>query len=294
MLQGLEHRDVRVGDVTLAASVGGSGPPLLLLHGYPQTRACWHLVAPGLARRFTVVAADLRGYGDSSKPAADDDHAAYSKRTMAADMVGLMRELGHERFSVAGHDRGARVARRMALDHPAAVERAAVLDIVPTLTLFDGTDQAFATAYYHWFFLLQPDGLPETMIGRDPEWFLRETLRRWSGRARPLDEGAIREYARCFSDPAAIHGSCEDYRAAATIDLEHDRADAGRRMDCPLLVLWGAHGAMERLHDVLGSWRDSASEVSGRALPCGHFLPEECPEETLAELTSFFAPSRDG
>ena len=294
MLQGLEHRDVRVGDVTLAASVGGSGPPLLLLHGYPQTRACWHLVAPGLARRFTVVAADLRGYGDSSKPAADDDHAAYSKRTMAADMVGLMRELGHERFSVAGHDRGARVARRMALDHPAAVERAAVLDIVPTLTLFDGTDQAFATAYYHWFFLLQPDGLPETMIGRDPEWFLRETLRRWSGRARPLDEGAIREYARCFSDPAAIHGSCEDYRAAATIDLEHDRADAGRRMDCPLLVLWGAEGAMERLHDVLASWRDSAAEVNGRALPCGHFLPEECPEETLAELTSFFAPSRDG
>ena len=294
MLQGLEHRDVRVGDVTLAASVGGSGPPLLLLHGYPQTRACWHLVAPGLARRFTVVAADLRGYGDSSKPAADDDHAAYSKRTMAADMVGLMRELGHERFSVAGHDRGARVARRMALDHPAAVERAAVLDIVPTLTLFDGTDQAFATAYYHWFFLLQPDGLPETMIGRDPEWFLRETLRRWSGRARPLDEGAIREYARCFSDPAAIHGSCEDYRAAATIDLEHDRADAGRRLDCPLLVLWGAHGAMERLYDVLGSWRDSAAEVNGRALPCGHFLPEECPEETLAELTSFFAPSRDG
>ena len=294
MLQGLEHRDVRVGDVTLAASVGGSGPPLLLLHGYPQTRACWHLVAPGLARRFTVVAADLRGYGDSSKPAADDDHAAYSKRTMAADMVGLMRELGHERFSVAGHDRGARVARRMALDHPAAVERAAVLDIVPTLTLFDGTDQAFATAYYHWFFLIQPDGLPETMIGRDPEWFLRETLRRWSGRARPLDEGAIREYARCVSDPAAIHGSCEDYRAAATIDLEHDRADAGRRMDCPLLVLWGAHGAMERLYDVLGSWRDSASEVSGRALPCGHFLPEEGPEETLAELTSCFAPSRDG
>ena len=290
MLQGFEHREVRVGDVTLAASVGGSGPPVLLLHGYPQTRACWHLVAPGLARRFTVVAADLRGYGDSSKPAGDGDHSAYSKRTMAADMVGLMRELGHERFSVAGHDRGARVARRMALDHPAAVRRAAVLDIVPTLTLFDGTDQAFATAYYHWFFLIQPDGLPEAMIGRDPEWFLRETLRRWSGRARPLDEGAIREYARCFSDPAAIHGSCEDYRAAATIDLEHDRADAGRRIDCPLLVLWGAHGAMERLYDVLGSWRDSAAEVGGRALPCGHFLPEECPEETLAELTSFFAP----
>ena len=288
MLHGFENRDVQVGDITVAASVGGSGPPLLLLHGYPQTRACWHRVAPGLARRFTVVAADLRGYGDSSKPPGGGDHAAYSKRTMAADMVAVMRELGHERFGVAGHDRGARVARRMALDHPGAVERAAVLDIVPTLTLFDGTDQAFATAYYHWFFLIQPDGLPEAMIGRDPEWFLRETLRRWSGRARPLDEEAIREYARCFSDPAAIHGSCEDYRAAAGIDLDHDRADAGRPMACPLLVLWGAHGAMERLYDVLGSWRDSAGEVSGRALPCGHFLPEECPDETLAELTAFF------
>ena len=289
MLHGFENRDVQVGDITVAASVGGSGPPLLLLHGYPQTRACWHRVAPGLARRFTVVAADLRGYGDSSKPPGGGDHAAYSKRTMAADMVAVMRELGHERFGVAGHDRGARVARRMALDHPGAVERAAVLDIVPTLTLLDGTDQAFATAYYHWFFLIQPDGLPEAMIGRDPEWFLRETLRRWSGRARPLDEEAIREYARCFSDPAAIHGSCEDYRAAAGIDLDHDRADAGRPMACPLLVLWGAHGAMERLYDVLGSWRDSAGEVSGRALPCGHFLPEECPDETLAELTAFFA-----
>jgi haloacetate dehalogenase len=267
--------------------VGGEGPPLLL-HGYPQTRACWHRVAPELARRFTVVAADLRGYGDSSKPPGGDDHAAYSKRAMAADMVGAMGALGFARFGVAGHDRGGRVARRMALDHPAAVDRVAVLDILPTLTLFDGTDQAFATAYYHWFFLIQPDGLPEAMIGRDPEWFLRETVRRWSGRALPLDEEAIREYVRCFSDPAAIHASCEDYRAAAGIDLVHDRADAGARLACPLLVLWGAHGAMHRLYDVLDAWLASADDVRGRALAGGHFLPEECPDETLAELVAFF------
>jgi haloacetate dehalogenase len=288
MLDGFETRDIPVGEITVAAAVGGEGPPLLLLHGYPQTRACWHRVAPALARRFTVVAADLRGYGDSSKPPGGDDHAAYSKRAMAVDMVGAMRALGFARFAVAGHDRGGRVARRMALDHPEAVDRVAVLDIVPTLTLFDGTDQAFATAYYHWFFLIQPDGLPETMIGRDPEWFLRETVRRWSGRGLAVDEGAIREYVRCFSDPAAIHASCEDYRAAAGIDLVHDRADAGARIACPLLVLWGAHGAMHRLYDVLDTWRPSAADVRGGALPGGHFLPEECPDETLAELSAFF------
>jgi len=286
---GFEDERIDVGDVTVAAWVGGDGPPLLLLHGYPQTRACWHLVAPVLAERFTVVCADLRGYGDSGKPPGGDDHAGYSKRAMAGDMVAAMGALGFARFGVAGHDRGGRVTRRMALDHPDAVARAAVLDIVPTLTLFDGTDQSFATAYYHWFFLIQPDGLPETLIGRDPGWFLRETVTRWSGRARPVEEAAIAEYARCFADPAAIHASCEDYRAAAGIDLVHDRADAGARMACPLLVLWGAHGAMERLYDVLGSWRDTAADVRGRSLPCGHFLPEEAPEETAGELAAFFA-----
>jgi len=286
---GFEDVRIDAGGVTVAAWVGGAGPPLLLLHGYPQTRACWHLVAPALAERFTLVCADLRGYGDSGKPPGGDDHAAYAKRTMAADMVAAMRGLGFPRFGVAGHDRGGRVTRRMALDHPDAVARAAVLDIVPTLTLLDGTDQAFATAYYHWFFLIQPDGLPETLIGRDPEWFLRETVRRWSGRARPVEEEALAEYARCFSDPAAVHASCEDYRAAAGIDLVHDRADAGARIGCPLLVLWGAHGAMERLYDVLGTWRDAAADVRGRSLPCGHFLPEEAPEETAAELAAFFA-----
>jgi haloacetate dehalogenase len=286
VLDGFEDRVIDVAGSAVALSTAGAGPPLLLLHGYPQTRACWHRVAPELAERFTVVAADLRGYGGSAKPPGGPGHADYSKRAMAADLVGAMAALGHRRFAVAGHDRGGRVAHRMALDHPDVVERAAVLDIVPTRTLFSGVDQAFATAYYHWFFLIQPDGLPETMIGRDPEWFLRETLRRWSGRSRPIDEAAIREYVRAFSDPAAIHGSCEDYRAAATIDLEHDAADTGP-VGCPLLVLWGEHGAMHRLYDVLGTWRPLAREVEGRALPCGHFLPEEAPEETLAELVSF-------
>ncbi len=186
---------------------------------------------------------------------------------MARDLVGAMAALGHDSFAVAGHDRGGRVAHRMALDHPGVVERVAVLDIVPTRTLFMETDQAFATAYYHWFFLIQPDGLPETMIGHDPEWFLRETLRRWSGRAEPIAEEAIREYVRHFRDPASIHGSCEDYRAAATIDLEHDAADADASIACPLLVLWGEHGAMHRLYDVLGSWRPMASDLRGHSDP---------------------------
>jgi haloacetate dehalogenase len=289
MLSGFAHRMIDVGDARIAVSSAGEGPPLLLLHGYPQTRSCWHRVAPGLARRFTVVAADLRGYGQSSKPPGGPDHGAYAKRAMAADMVAAMEALGHTRFAVAGHDRGGRVVHRMALDHPDRITRAAVLDIVPTRTLFARTDQAFATAYYHWFFLIQPDGLPETMIGRDPEWFLRETIRRWSGRAEPVAEEALREYARWFADPAAIHASCEDYRAAAGIDLAHDAEDGDARIACPLLVLWGEHGAMHRLHDVLGAWRPMAGEVRGRALPAGHFLPEECPDATLDALEGFFS-----
>lgn len=293
MLDGFAPRVIDVGGSRVALASAGEGPPLLLLHGYPQTRVCWHRVAPALAERFRVVVADLRGYGDSAKPPGGPDHAAYSKRAMAADLVGAMAALGHERFHVAGHDRGGRVAHRMALDHPARVERVAVLDIVPTRTLFEGTDQAFATAYYHWFFLIQPDGLPETMIGRDPEWFLRETLRRWSGRAEPVAEEAIREYVRSFRDPDAIHGSCEDYRAAATIDLEHDAADDDARIACPLLVLWGSHGAMHRLYDVLGTWRPRADDVRGHAIPCGHFLPEEAPAETTTALLDFFGDAPD-
>ncbi|HMM49841.1 MAG TPA: alpha/beta hydrolase [Miltoncostaeaceae bacterium] len=260
---------------------------MLLLHGYPQTRACWGEVSRRLETRFTVISADLRGYGDSDKPPGLPDHANYSKRVMAADQLALMRSLGYERFAVVGHDRGGRVAHRMALDHPDAVTRLAVLDIVPTRTLFARADQAFATAYYHWFFLIQPDGLPETMIGHDPEWYLRETLRRWSGPGSGVPERQITEYVRCFANPAAIHAACEDYRAAASIDLEHDAADAERRIACPLLVLWGRHGAMHRLHDVPATWRALADDVRGAALDCGHFLPEERPAQTADALLAF-------
>jgi haloacetate dehalogenase len=282
------HRH-RVGDVEIAFSAGGDGPPLLLLHGYPQTRLMWRHVAPALARRFTVVAADLRGYGASSKPPGDPDHAAYAKRAMAADQVGLMRGLGFARFAVVGHDRGARVAHRMALDHPDAVERLGVLDIVPTRHLFEGVDQAFATAYYHWFFLIQPDGLPERMIGADPDWFLRETHRRWSAVEGAFEEEALAAYSAAFADPAAIHASCEDYRAAASIDLEHDRADAGRRVERPTLALWGARGAMARLYDLEAVWRDHAADLTAAAVDAGHFVAEEDPAGTLAALEDFLA-----
>lgn len=288
MLDGFTAHRIDVGGSVVALSTAGDGPPLLLLHGYPQTRVCWHRIAPALSRRFTVVAADLRGYGASSKPPGGDDHAPYSKRAMATDLVGAMERLGHSRFAVAGHDRGARVVHRMALDHPGVVTRSAVLDIVPTRTLFERTDQAFATAYYHWFFLIQPEGLPEKMIGDDPEWFLRETIRRWSGRAEPVTEDAIQAYVRSFRDPAAIHGACEDYRAAASIDLEHDAADAGARVAGPLLVLWGAHGAMHRLYDVLAEWTPLGDDVRGHSVECGHFLPEEAPAATLDALSGFF------
>jgi haloacetate dehalogenase len=249
-------------------------------------------VAPDLARRFTVVCADLRGYGDSGKPSSDPRHEAYSKRATARDMVEVMEALGHARFMVAGHDRGGRVTHRMCLDHPDRVAKAAVLDIVPTLTLFRNTDQAFATGYYHWFFLIQPEPLPERMIGADPAFYLAKKLGAWSANRDPshFAPEAWAEYERCFGDPAVIHASCEDYRAAATIDLEHDEADLERKIACPLLVLWGERGLMHERFDVLAAWREKAAgPVTGRPLPCGHYLAEERPAETLAELSAFFA-----
>lgn len=267
---------------------GGTGPPLLLLHGYPQTHVMWHKVAPELCERFHVVCADLRGYGDSSKPDGGPDHAAYSKRAMALDMVEVMTGLGYENFAIAGHDRGARVAHRMALDHPERISRACVMDIAPTLHMFEQTNQAFATGYYHWFFLIQPNGLPEKMIGADPVYYLESKLRHWSAADSHFAPGAMDEYRRCFADPATIHASCEDYRAAAGIDLEHDRADIERQIECPLLVLWGAKGFVNRLYDVLAVWRTRARRVQGRPLDCGHFLPEESPAEVIDELRAFF------
>ena len=281
------HR-IRTSATDINCVVCGSGPPLLLLHGYPQTHAMWHQIAPRLAERFTVVCADLRGYGDSGKPDGGEHHANYSKRAMAADQVEVMRALSFPRFRLAGHDRGARVAHRLCLDHPDAVLRVAVLDICPTRAMYAKTDQAFATAYYHWFFLIQPFDLPERLIGADPVYYLQRKIGAWSGGRAHFDPRALAEYERCFSDPATIHASCEDYRAAATIDLEHDAADAHARVTCPLLALWGAKGVVNRLFDPLADWRRAATDVRGRSLPSGHFLAEEAPEETLAEFVAFF------
>ena len=280
------HR-IRTSETEIACVVGGNGPPVLMLHGYPQTHAMWHRVAPTLARDYTVVCADMRGYGDSGKPASDATHAAYSKRAMARDMVELMRDLGHPRFRLVGHDRGGRVAHRLCLDHPDAVAQVVMLDISPTKTMYAHTDQAFATAYYHWFFLIQPYDLPERLIGADPVYYLRRKLGGWGTGLTHFDARALTEYERCFADPATIHATCEDYRAAASIDLEHD-AD-GARIRCPLLVLWGERGIVHRFFRPLDDWGVVADDVRGRALPAGHYLAEEVPDELLQEIKAFFA-----
>ena len=289
MFEGFRTERIRANGVEIAAVVGGRGPGLLLLHGYPQTHAIWHKVAPRLAQRYTVVATDLRGYGDSSKPPTTPDHAPYSKREMARDQVEVMRALGFERFFLVGHDRGARVSHRLAADHPQAVVRATFLDIAPTLAMYEQTTQAFATAYWHWFFLIQPAPFPESLIGADAVAFLRKKMGSGSAGLAPFTEAAWNEYARCFTHEA-IHASCEDYRAAATMDLAHDRADrdAGRRVRAPLLVLWGAHGVIERCFRPLEDWRRVAEDVRGRALPAGHYLAEEVPDLDSAELEAFF------
>ena len=289
MFEGFHHRKIRTAEIELDVRHGGSGPPLLLLHGYPQTHAMWRKVAPILAAHFTVVAPDLRGYGDSAKPPGLPDHSNYSKRAMAQDQVELMDALGFERFCVAGHDRGGRVAHRMALDHPGRVAKLAVLDIAPTRTMYARTTRAFAKAYFHWFFLIQPAPFPEQLIGADPEAYLRKLMGgRFAGLA-PFEPDGWPEYVRAFGDPATIHATCEDYRAAESIDLAHDDADFGRRrIECPLLVLWGRHGVIEQLFDALADWKEYAADVRGRALACGHYLPEERAEETAAELARFF------
>jgi haloacetate dehalogenase len=278
LLEGFAAHDVD----GVHAVVAGDGPPLLLLHGYPETHVMWHRVAPTLTRTHTVVVADLRGYGDSHRPAGP-----YSKRAMAAEQVALMGSLGFDRFDVAGHDRGARVTHRMCLDHPGVVGRAAVLDIVPTRHVFATADMQLGMAYYHWFFLAQPFDLPERLIGSDPEWWIRHHLAAWSRIPDAFDPDAVAEYVRCF-DAASVHASCEDYRAAAGIDLTHDDADAGRLITCPLLVLYGARGFVGHKYDVDAVWREYAEDVRTEAIDCGHFLPEEAPEATTAALVRFF------
>jgi len=277
--------------VTINAIVGGSGPPLLLLHGHPQTHAIWHRVAPRLAEHFTVVACDLRGYGDSSKPQGAPDHANYSKRAMAADMVTVMQSLGFATFRVLAHDRGARVAHRLALDHPQAVERMALLDIAPTLAMYEQTSDAFARAYWHWFFLIQPAPLPERLIEADPASYVRDVMGKRSAGLAPFDPRALAEYQRCLALPGAAHGICEDYRAAATIDLEHDRQDrdAGRRLALPLMVLWGEQGVVGRCFDPLAEWQRVGADVQGGALPCGHYIAEEAPDTLIERVLPFLA-----
>ena len=292
LFPGFRVERVSAGPVSVHAVVGGAGPALLLLHGYAQTHAIWHKVAPRLAARFTVVCADLRGYGDSDKPPTDERHAPYSKREMARDQVELMRRLGFPRFLLAGHDRGGRVAHRLAMDHPEAVDRVAVLDISPTLAMYEQTDMAFARAYWHWFFLIQKAPVPETLIGADPAFYLRRKLDPWglSGTSF-FDPRALAEYERCFT-PAAIHAMCEDYRAAATIDLEHERADGERRIECPVHALWGERGVVHKLYTPVADWQAKArGPVTGTATPTGHYIPEEAPGVLVGHMRAFFGDS---
>jgi haloacetate dehalogenase len=274
--------------VAIRVRHGGRGPGLLLLHGNPQTHVMWHRIAPRLAEEFTVVAADLRGYGKSAKPPTAPDHAPYSKRAMALDQIEVMRQLGFERFCVAGHDRGGRCAYRMALDHPEKVEKLAVLDIVPTSEAFRRADMAFGMGYWHWYFMAQPAPFPERLMEARPRDFLLRRNHPDGGLPAYFAPEAYADYERCFGKET-IHAICEDYRAAATIDLAHDEADRGRRrIACPVLALWGQRAQLQEWYDVLAIWRDWADDVSGHAIDCGHYLPEEAPEETYRALRDFF------
>lgn len=290
LFPGFVHHRIEVAPgLHSSAMVGGQGPGLLLLHGHPQTLAIWHKVAPTLAQHFTVVAADLRGYGDSSKPAGGPDHRAYAKRSMAQDLLALMQHLGFAHFQVLAHDRGARVAHRLGMDHPQAVRQMVLLDIAPTLAMYAQTTEAFARAYWHWFFLIQPQPLPERLIQADPAAYVTEVMGKRSAGLAPFDPRALAEYQRCLALPGAAHGLCEDCRASASIDLVHDRhdIDQGHRLQMPLKVLWGEQGVVQRCFDPLKEWQKVANQVSGQALPCGHYIAEEAPEALLAQALPF-------
>ena len=295
MIEGCERRIVDTGNTMIALVVGGSGPPVLLLHGYPQTRVMWRHVAAALAERYTVAVADLRGYGDSGKPPSAPDRAPYAKRAMAEDKRRAMAALGFGRFHVVGHDRGARVGYRLAYDRPECVASLAILDVVATGDIFAKVDARIAEAYFHWFLMLQPEPLAERLMGAAPDFWLRWLCDRWSAAPGAIAGPAFAEYARCFRDPATLHAMCEDYRAAP-LDAAHDAADAaaGRRIACPVLVLWGARQASRpgwpsMAFDIVAAWRARADDVTGKALDCGHFLPEEAPEDTAAALLAFLS-----
>lgn len=282
---GFRRQAIQTSGATINVLVGGNGPPVLLLHGYPQTQVEWRKIAPELAKNYTSVIPDLRGYGDSSKPPGGDKHVNYSKRALALDQVEVMEKLGFKQFAMVSHDRGARVGHRLALDHPDRLTKLVMMDICPTHYMYKTADRQFASAYFHWFFLILPTPFPETLIGNNVDAFLKVFM----GPVMPksIEPDAYAEYRRCFSDPATIHASCEDYRAAATIDLVHDEEDMNKKISCPVLALWGANGIVGRKYDVLTVWRERAAQVSGKALPSGHWLTEEVPDETLAEVKRF-------
>lgn len=290
MFEGFTACDVKGPAGSLRSLVGGRGVPLLLLHGHPQTHVMWHAVAGELAKKFTVVMMDLRGYGDSARVISDPSHQAYSKREMALDALAVMRHHGFDRFQVLAHDRGARVAHRLALDHPEAIQRLMLLDIAPTLAMYQNTTENFARAYWHWFFLIQPPPLPEALIDSDPVRYLRSVMGKRHAGLAAFAPQALAEYERCVSIAGTAAAICEDYRASASIDLEHDRADvlAGHKLQQPLQVLWGEHGAVGKCFDVLALWRERAQRVSGHSLPCGHYIAEEAPDELLAQALNFF------
>jgi haloacetate dehalogenase len=289
LFPGFESELIEVNGVKIMARKGGSGRPLLLLHGHPQTHAIWHRVAQQLAKSHTVVMTDLRGYGDSSKPQGSHDHLNYSKRVMALDQIEVMRHFGFSEFDVLAHDRGARVAHRLALDHPKAVKRLVLLDIAPTLAMYEKTSNQFARSYWHWFFLIQPAPMPERLIEADPSAYVRDVLGRRSAGLAPFDARALAEYVRCIELPGAAHGLCEDYRASASIDLIHDQLDIDTKnfLHQPLLVLWGEQGVVNQCFEPLKEWTKLAVNVKGHALPCGHYIPEEAPELMLSQVQSF-------
>ncbi|HAA94750.1 MAG TPA: alpha/beta hydrolase [Dehalococcoidia bacterium] len=289
MFEGFENLKLDVNGTTINLVKGGSGPPLLMLHGYPQTHAMWNKIAPRLAEDFTVVCPDLRGYGESGKVQGDPEHMNYSKRVMAQDQADVMKELGFDQFFLVGHDRGARVSHRLTKDHQNRVLKLATLDIVPTRHMFQIVNKEFATNTYHWFFLIQPFDFPERVIGADPEFFARRGFDRTKDAGKVFTPEALEHYVSCFKDPGTIHAVCEDYRAGASIDLVHDEEDFDRKITCPMMALWSSTGYVGRTQDVLKVWGDYATDVRGHALPCGHYIAEELPDEAYTAIKGFLS-----